>query len=620
MKRLILCSAALVFLSVPVLADGEHQARSVAELRRLNPEGTGSVHENEIIRVTGVAITEAQQYAPVSTQCGEDVCPPGTGFYLDDGDGGILVWSYLAANNLAEVTLGTTLTVTGKVNTYRGRLQLTDFPDPACAEVIEPTAECPDESLTAKAPSLAIDSQGAALPEPVPVSLAEIRSAGELLEGRLVQLTGVYPADIRQTIPPPGQSRAFHLRDNSVGVDDNPLPLYIGDTTDVGGNLWPHRSQCDLVAIADEFTAGGAGGGGGQYRQIRARAWADFTNFRPREDSVRPSEVTPIIELRPADSGNSPKEGEWALVEGWLTSSPRTMGASWNSGIGFSLQDDSGGIFVISSTADYLWEPPGEGIECQADGQCAADELCSPLARCQVYRDPGTLALGTKVQVLGRVSTNSGRLVMSDANVDEPLMVTVVMDGENLQRVIQPRVVTVAEFLQEGEALEGVLLRVNGLHLADGNQQLPLGGRAGELKLKDEENQLAVELRIERNACLLDEDGLRLCVNQDGLQLPPENYSGGRDWDEFQFDVVGVGDEYATGSAAGRARLVPRSPEDFVSGSFRNWSASGNNGGGGETRRPPPPPKEAEGCGCSGGLDAAWLAFLAMGLLRRRRT
>ena len=104
----------------------------------------------------------------------------------------------------SDVAIGTEVTVTGKVTTYRGRLQLTDYPDPDCAETLEPTPECPNESLTATAPALLIESQGNSVPEPVNVTLSELRSAGELLEGRLVALTGVYAADVRQNLPPPG--------------------------------------------------------------------------------------------------------------------------------------------------------------------------------------------------------------------------------------------------------------------------------------------------------------------------------------------------------------------------------------------------------------------------------
>ncbi len=619
MDRLLSLTFLLTFIVPTAFAEDDYPLRSVAELRRLNPEGTGSVHENELVRVRGIATTEAQQFAPVSTQCGAPECPPGTGFYIDDGDGGLFIWSYLAAGNLSDVAIGTEVTVTGKVTTYRGRLQLTDYPDPNCAETLEPTPECPNESLTATAPALSIESQGNSVPEPVNVTLSELRSAGELLEGRLVALTGVYAADVRQNLPPPGVSRTFQLKDSSIGPDANPLPLYVGDTTDIGGQQWPNRSQCDLLAIADEFGSGG-GSGEGRYRQLRARSWADFTNFRPRDDSLRPTEVTPIATLRPEEGGASPQEGQWVLVEGWLTSRPRTMAASWNSGVGFSLQDDSGGLFVISGSTDYIWEPASEDGECQGDGECGQAELCSPNARCQVYRDPGSLTLGDRIQVMGQITTVNGRLTLADASVDEPLVITVVLEGDDLQRVLQPVVLTVDEFLQGGEQYEGVLIRVDGLHLADANQTLPLGGRSGEFRLRDEADQLSLDVRVERNACQVDQDGLRVCVNQDGVELPPDGYSGGREWDEFQFDLIGIGDEYASGAASGLARIVPRAPDDFVPGSFRNWSRSDNSGSGEGTVAQPPPPPPVEGCGCHGASGVSWIfGLLAMGWLRRRR-
>ena len=327
-----------------------------------------------------------------------------------------------------------------------------------------------------------------------------------------------------------------------------------------------------------------------------------------------------MADLRPDDGGASPQEGQWVLVDGWLTSSPRTMAASWNSGVGFSIQDNSGGLFVVSGSTDYVWEPPSDDTECQGDGQCGQEELCSPNARCQVHRDPGTLSLGDRVQVLGQVTTINGRLTLADASVDEPLVITVAVEGDDLQRVLQPVVLSVDEFLQGGEQYEGVLIRVNGLHLADGNQALPLGGRSGELRLRDEDDQLSIDVRVERNACQVDQDGLRVCVNQDGVQLPPDGYSGGKGWDEFQFDLIGVGDEYASGAAAGRGRIVPRTPDDFVPGSFRNWSPSGGGGGGGGTVAPPPPPPPAAGCGCQGAPGLTLLTGLfALGWLRRRR-
>ncbi|MBM65280.1 MAG: hypothetical protein CMH55_03485 [Myxococcales bacterium] len=64
--------------------------------------------------------------------------------------------------------------------------------------------------------------------------------------------------------------------------------------------------------------------------------------------------------------------------------------------------------------------------------------------------------------------------------------------------------------------------------------------------------------------------------------------------------------------------MVPRAPDDFVPGSFRNWSPSSDDNGG-STQPPPPPPQAVEGCGCQGGPGAAGLFGLLAFLWARRR-
>ena len=88
----VLISFALV-VSAEAYAN-EFPEVSIRQVRALNDDGDGSALEAELVRVTGVTTTGGRQYAPTSN-CDNPPCTPGVGFYLDDGEAGIFVWSYL---------------------------------------------------------------------------------------------------------------------------------------------------------------------------------------------------------------------------------------------------------------------------------------------------------------------------------------------------------------------------------------------------------------------------------------------------------------------------------------------------------------------------------------------
>jgi uncharacterized protein (TIGR03382 family) len=602
-----------------VLAD-EVAVVEIAGLRVLNATGTGSIAENRVVAVQGVAISDGRRYAPTSTQCPTPPCDPGVGFYVDDSTGGLLVWSYVAPPEVAAIGVGTEVRVTGKVSTYRGRLQLTDYPDPACADAVENTPACPNGSLTVTAPTLQVITQDAPVPIPIPVDLAGFVAGGEPYEGRLLSVVGVFSSDASQRLPGPGASRSFHLRDGSLAELDSPVPLYIEKTTDIGGNEWPGRSQCDLIAIGDQF-AQGNGAPGNTGRQLRARRFVDFTEFRPRDDDRMPTERAPLADLRDPNGAESPFDGKLAWVEGWLNTPARLFATNRTGGVGFAVQDDSGGIFVVSDRVDkiYVAVPVGdEARVCQRAQDCAAGEACSPLAVCQAVTGLDSLREGVRVRVIARVQEANGRLRLSDLNFDEQLMVEIMAaggEGFPAERLFEPELLTVTDFLRRGELQEGVLTRIAGLHLASADQKLPLSGRGGTFRVGDEEN-LALDIGVERYACETDGEGGEQCVNRDDMSLPPAGYAGDREWNAFAFDVIGVGDQATSGGGSGKRLLVPRRPGDLPAGSFvaREGSApdAGPPGGGGSP--------DGGGCGCVGGTSLWPLLLVSVpAVLRRRR-
>jgi uncharacterized protein (TIGR03382 family) len=593
----------------------------ISSLRVLNAAGTGSIVESSVVAVQGVAITEGRRYAPTSTQCPNPPCEPGVGFYVDDASGGILIWSYVAPAEIEAVGLGTEVRVTGKVSTYRGRLQLTDYPDPACADALENTPACPNGSLTATAPALEIIAQDAPVPLPIPLDLSGFIAGGEQYEGRLLSLVGVFSADASQRLPGPGASRSFHLRDGSLTATDSPVPLYIEKTTDIGGNEWPGRSQCDLLAIGDQFAQGG-GAAGASGRQLRARQFADFSAFRARDDDRMPTERTPLSGLRDSEGGESPQEGKIAWIEGWLNTSGRLFATNRTSGVGFTVQDDSGGVFVISDRIDkvFLAVPAdADPVTCQRSQDCIVGQACSPLAVCQATTGLDALTEGKRVRVIARVQEANGRLRLADPNFDEQMMIEVMGDGgEGLpaERFVEPELLSVSEFLRRGELQEGVLTRVAGLHLAGADQKLPLSGRGGTFRVGDEDD-LALDIGVQRHACELDAEGLDRCINRDDMSLPPAGYSGDLEWNAFAFDVIGVGDQATSGGGSGQRLLIPRRPSDIPETSFvaREGGSEGPDAGPGGGVAPPP-----GGCGCTGGVTLWPLLFVGMpALLRRRR-
>ena len=166
-----------------------------------------------------------------------------------------------------------------------------------------------------------------------------------------------------------------------------------------------------------------------------------------------------------------------------------------------------------------------------------------------------------------------------------------------------------------GEAYEGVLLTIKDLHLADANQQLPRSGQNGTFSVGDEEN-IRVGVHVERFACT-DDEGARVCVNRTSMSLPPESFSGERQWDLFQFDVTGIGDEITEGGGAGQRGLMPRSPADFSN--FRDRRPPDTVADAGVTL-PPPPPRGGGGCGCATlGVDSAIWLLAPLVIARRRR-
>ena len=85
---------------------------SIRQVRALNDDGDGSALEAELVRVTGVTTTSGRQYAPTSN-CDNPPCTPGVGFYLDDGEAGIFVWSYLPSGGIDGLTVGQRVRVGG---------------------------------------------------------------------------------------------------------------------------------------------------------------------------------------------------------------------------------------------------------------------------------------------------------------------------------------------------------------------------------------------------------------------------------------------------------------------------------------------------------------------------
>ena len=613
MKHYFPVLTAFLVLSPDVFAQ-EMPEVGIRQVRALNDDGDGSALEAELVRVTGVTTTGGRQYAPTSN-CDSPPCTPGVGFYVDDGEAAIFVWSYLPSPGVESLTIGQRVRVGGLVRSFQGRLMLTDYIDPACSSD-DPPERCREGSLPRLAPSIEVLEAEATPPAPIEMSLRGFLETSEAMEGRLVSIAGVFSDDLSQRLPRAGTGGSFQLHDSTVLPGETPVPLYIEKTTDVAGQVWPERSQADLLALADQnFRGGGAPGDNG--RQLRARSWADFSNFRPREDEQWPQERTPIGNLRPGEGDSlGDFEGKRVWIEGWLTTEFTTFRESRTGGVGFAVQDDSGGVIVRSSTIDHIWAPTQDGArECQSNTECSGGERCGPRSFCQAVVDLPELRSGVRVRVLGKVETRRGRLMIVDARLDDPILIERLGaggDGEPAERVFAPTVVTARELLIGGESYEGVLLTIKDLHLADANQQLPRSGQNGTFSVGDEEN-VRVGVHVERFACT-DEDGAQVCVNRSSMSLPPDTFSGERQWDLFQFDLTGVGDEIVEGGGAGQRGLMPRSPADFSN--FRD-------------RRPPetvadagvvlpPPPPRGGGCGC-GTAGVEPLVFLLLPFLRRRR-
>jgi len=611
-----------VLMSFALMVSAEAYANdfpevSIRQVRALNDDGDGSALEAELVRVTGVTTTGGRQYAPTSN-CDNPPCTPGVGFYLDDGEAGIFVWSYLPSEGIDGLTVGQRVRVGGLVRSFQGRLMLTDFIDPACNSD-SPPERCQEGSLPRIAPIIEVLEAEATPPEPVAMTLRGFLETSESMEGRLVSIPGVFSDDLSQRLPRAGTGGSFQLHDATVLPGQTPVPLYIEKTTDVAGQVWPERSQADLIAIADQsFRGGGAPGDNG--RQLRARSWADFSNFRPREDEQWPQERTPIGDLRPGEGESTGAfEGNRVWIEGWLTTEFSTFRESRTGGVGFAVQDDTGGVIIRSNTIDHIWAPAAESaLECQGNTDCSGGERCGPRSLCQEVVDLPELRSGVRVRVLGKVETRRGRLMIVDARLDDPLLIERLGAGgadEPAERVFAPVVVSARELLMGGEAYEGVLLTIKDLHLADANQQLPRSGQNGTFSVGDEEN-IRVGVHVERFACT-DDEGAQVCVNRTSMSLPPESFSGERQWDLFQFDVTGIGDEITEGGGAGQRGLMPRSPADFSN--FRDRRPPDTVVDAGVTL-PPPPPRGGGGCGCATlGVDSAIWLLTPLVIARRRR-
>ena len=93
MKHYFPVVTVIFILGTDVLAQ-EIPDVSIRQIRALNDAGDGSALEAELVRVTGVTTTGGRQYAPTSN-CDSPPCTPGVGFYVDDGEAAIFVWSYL---------------------------------------------------------------------------------------------------------------------------------------------------------------------------------------------------------------------------------------------------------------------------------------------------------------------------------------------------------------------------------------------------------------------------------------------------------------------------------------------------------------------------------------------
>jgi len=613
MKRIMVMVSVLLVWGGEALAQ-EMPEVSIRQVRALNGGGDGSALEAELVRVTGVTTTGGRQYAPTSN-CDSPPCTPGVGFYLDDGEAGLFVWSYLPSAGIETITAGQRVRVGGLIRSFQGRLMMTDFIDPACSSD-SPPERCSEGSLPRLAPVIEVLEAEAEIPAPVEMSLRGFLETSESMEGRLVSIAGVFSDDLSQRLPRAGTGGSFQLHDSTVLPGETPVPIYIEKTTDVAGQVWPERSQADLIAIADQnFRGGGAPGDNG--RQLRARTWADFSNFRPREDEQWPQERTAIGSLRPADGeATGSFEGKRVWIEGWLTTEYTTFRESRTGGVGFAVQDDSGGLIVRSSTIDHIWAPAAEGSEsCQSNTECSGGERCGPRSVCQAIVDLEELRSGVRVRVLGKIETRRGRMTLVDARLDDPILIEKLGaggEGEPAERVFAPTLVTARQLLIDGEVYEGVLITVADLHLADSNQQLPRSGQNGTFSVGDEEN-VRIGVHVERFACM-DEEGAQVCVNRSAMSLPPESFSGEDQWDLFQFDLTGIGDEIVEGGGAGQRGIMPRAPSDFSN--FRD-------------RRPaevvadagvvvPPAPPRGGGCGC-GAIGVESVAILLLPLLRRRR-
>jgi hypothetical protein len=606
------CLGVALIAAAPASAQ-EFPEVALRRVRALNTNGDGSILEHEIIRVTGVTTTSGRQFAP-TTECDEPPCEPGVGFYVDDGEAAIFVWSYFASAGIATLVPGTRVRVTGLVRSFQGRLMLTDYNDPACEGDDQPE-RCREGSIPRIAPGIEVLEQGVDLPLAVAMDLQGFLDSSEPLEGRRVAIVGVFSDDRSQALPRAGTPGAFNLHDTSLMPPASPATLYIDATTDIPGRDWPDRSQCDLIAIADQFLRSD-GAPGERGRRLRARDWTDFTNFRPRADEQLPQARVLIAALRPAEGVTGPHEGRRVWIEGWLTTEFRTFGEQRTSGVGFAVQDDSGGVIVRSSTINDIWLPAVEGApSCTGVEGCSAGERCGPYAICQEVAPFSELRTGVRVRIVAKVTTRRGRMILTDPRREDPIMIEKLgagANGEAAERLFAPQVVTARELLRGAEAYEGVLLTVPGLHLADADQQLPRAGQAGSFRLGDEE-QVALDVFVEKFACELD-DGAQVCINRSSMSLPPESFSGKRDYDRFQFDLTGIGDERAEGGGAGQRGLLPRAPSDFSNFRDRRSPEAADAGPAG----PPTHPRGDSGCDC-GATGAGGLLWLLLPIIRRRR-
>jgi hypothetical protein len=611
----------LCILALSLGLSGNVQAQEIPDLairqvRTLNDDGDASAFEATLVRLSGVSTTGGRQFAPTS-RCDNPPCTPGVGFYIDDGEAAIFVWSYIPSAGIENVEIGQRLRVSGLVRTFKGRLMLTDFIDPAC-QGENPPEGCDDGSLRRLAPIIEVIDAQAEVPAPLQMTLQGFMDLGDQAEGRLIAIAAVFSDDLSQRLPRSGTDGSFQLHDSSVLPGEVPVSLYVEKTTDISGETWPERSQADIVVIADQYFNGG-GAPGDRGRRLRARSWADFTNFRPREDEQWPQQRVDIASLRPVDGlAHGEFEGQRVWIEGWLTTEHTTFRESRTGGVGFAMQDDSGGVIVRSSAVDHVWGPAAEGAPtCQSNTECAEGERCGPRSLCQAVVEFADLRSGVRVRALGRVNTHRGRLLLTDARLDDPLLIEVLGaggEGEPAERVFAPVEVTTGELLRGGEQYEGTLVIVKELHLADVNQDLPRAGQNGRFSLGDEEN-LRLGVHVERFACQ-DDDGAKLCVNRSTMSLPPETFSGNEQWDLFKFDLTGVADEIREGGGAGERGIMPRFPDDFSN--FQDRRPAGDvpdAGPGGQ----PQPPRGSGGCAC-GASGVEGLMFLLLPFLRRRRS